>query len=177
MSQEITEKLELNRRNFLAAAAATACACALCPAALAAQKKDDDDDDSDVEELPKVPAGPVDIGTAADYPKDGIYHQFAKSKHMLVVREAGKLFAVSAVCTHKGVLLKEKDAKIFCPQHNSRFTPAGVPTPKPNGKMGPAKQALAHYSITTNAQGHIIADTSKPIEQPKWNDATAFVKL
>jgi Rieske Fe-S protein len=174
MSEIIEPELELNRRNFLAAAAATACACALCPSAMA-QKKDDDDDD--VDEEPKVPLGPIDIGAAGEYPKDGIYQKFAKANHLLVIREGGKLFACSAICTHKGVLLKEKDGKIFCPQHNSRFTPEGVPSPKPSGAMGPAKVALAHYAISTDARGHVIADTSKPLTQAKWNDANAFVKL
>jgi hypothetical protein len=43
--------------------------------------------------------------------------------------------------------------------------------------MGPAKVALAHYLISTDGKGHVIADTSKPIEQAKWNDANAFVKM
>ncbi|HEX4797223.1 MAG TPA: Rieske (2Fe-2S) protein [Humisphaera sp.] len=176
MFEELTDRLELNRRNFLAAA--TACACALCPAAMAlGQQKKDDDDDDDVEELPKVPAGPVDIGPLSNYPKDGIYENFAKSRHMLVIRAGGKLFACSAVCTHKGVLLKEKDGKIFCSKHNSRFTPEGVPTPKPNGAMGPAKTVLVHYGIATNDKGHAIVDTSKPIEQAKWNEPTTFLKV
>jgi nitrite reductase/ring-hydroxylating ferredoxin subunit len=175
MSNQMKEETELNRRNFLAAAAATACACALCPAALAQKKEDDDDDD--VDEEPKVPAGPMDIGTAADYPKDGIYQKFAKPNHIMVIRESGKIFATTAICTHKGVLLKEKEGKIFCSQHNSRFTPEGVPSPKPNGKMGPAKKELVHYQITPNEKGHLIVDTRKPLDSAKWNDATAFVKV
>jgi nitrite reductase/ring-hydroxylating ferredoxin subunit len=175
MSDELNP-LELNRRNFLAVA--TACACALGPAAMALeQQKKADDADDDVEDLPKVPVGLVDIGPTSDYPKDGIYENFAKSRHMLVIRAGGKLFACSAVCTHKGVLLKEKEGKIFCLQHYSRFAPEGVPTPKPNGAMGPAKKVLVHYAILMNDKGHAIVDTSKPIDQPKWNEPTTYLKV
>ncbi len=176
MSGELNP-LELNRRSFLTTA--TACACALCPAAMALgqQKKADDADDDDVEDLPRVPVGPVDIGATSDYPKDGIYENFAKSRHILVIRAGGKLFACSAVCTHKGVLLKEKDGQIFCLQHYSRFTPEGLPTPKPNGAMGPAKKVLVHYAISTNEKGHAVVDTSKTIDQSKWNEPTAYLKV
>ena len=50
---------ELNRRDFLAAAAVAGCACALdCPFAVAAGAPQE--------------TTPVDIGTAADFPKDAI---------------------------------------------------------------------------------------------------------
>jgi len=175
MSDELNS-VGLNHRNFLTAA--TACACALCPAAIAlGQQKNADDADDDTEDLPKVPVGPVDIGPASDYPKDGIYENFAKARHILVIRAAGKLFACSSVCTHQGVMLKERDGQIFCSKHYSRYTPQGVPTPKPNGAMGPAKRVLVHYSISTNDKGHAIVDTSKPIDQAKWNEPTTFLKV
>ena len=51
---------ELNRRSFLAAAAVAGCACALdCPFAVAADAPQE--------------TTPVDIGPAADFPKDGPY--------------------------------------------------------------------------------------------------------
>jgi nitrite reductase/ring-hydroxylating ferredoxin subunit len=173
MSDELNPA-DLNRRNFLVKA--TACACVLCPAAIApGQQKQADDDD--VEDLPKVPVGPIDIGPFSDYPKDGIYENFAKSRHILVIRAGGRLFACSSICTHQGVMLKEKDGQVFCSKHYSRYTPEGVPSPKPNGAMGPAKKVLVHYAISTNDKGHAIVDTSKPIDQPKWNEATAFLKV
>jgi nitrite reductase/ring-hydroxylating ferredoxin subunit len=162
---------EVNRRNFLAAAAALTCGCALCPAVMG---KDDDDDDEDV---PKVPTGPVDVGTAADFTKDGGYDKWIKDKHMLVVRENGKIFAVTAICTHKQALLTIDHNQIYCPRHKSRFNFEGKPVPKPSGVIGQAKKPLSRFAITIDAQKHIIVDTSKPIDASKADDPSAFVKL
>ena len=80
--------VQINRRGFLAAAAAVTCACAAgCPLAEAADAKDTD-------------TASVDVGTLADYPKDGAYGKFAKKPNsLIVIREGGKLYAMTAVCT------------------------------------------------------------------------------
>src|SRR5687768_8520702 len=79
--------LEVNRRSFLATAAAVTCACAMgCPFAEAADAKDAD-------------IASVDIGTMADFPKDGPYDKFAKKPNsLIIVREGGKLYAMTSVC-------------------------------------------------------------------------------
>ncbi len=166
-------RIELNRRNFLAAAAVT-CGCALsCPFAKGA----DDDDDGD-EDVPKVPMGPVNIGSVEDFAKDGSYDRWIKDRHMIVFREGGKLYATTAICTHKQALLKIMDNQVYCPRHKSRFTYDGQPAPKPTtGKIGLAKKPLSRFAITVDAQKHVIVDTSKPIEAAKADDPTAFVKL
>jgi len=161
---------EINRRNFLAATAAAACACALCPIARA----DDDDDDDDAPPPAPLPAGPAAAGNLTDYPKDGPYDSLAKSKQILLVRENGNLYAMTAICTHKKFLIKVKDNQFFCPKHSSRFDLDGKPAPKPNGRMGPAKKPLTHYAISADANGAITVDTSKTVEE---TDPAAFVKV
>src|SRR5579859_545313 len=99
MSDEIKQDQELNRRHFLAAAAAAATACAMCGShARAADDDDDDDSDDPPAELPK---GPQDVGAVSDFAKDGPYDSQSKSKHILLYKDKGKLYAMSAVCTHK----------------------------------------------------------------------------
>jgi Rieske Fe-S protein len=161
---------EINRRSFLAAAAAATCACALCPVVRA----DDDDDDDDQGPPAKLPAGPVAAGNLTDYAKDGPYDTLAKTKQIVIVRENGKLYAMSALCTHKGFAVKVKDNVFFCPKHSSRFDLDGQPAPKPNGKMGPAKKPLNHYAISADATGAITVDTSKVLTE---EDPGAFIKL
>lgn len=169
MSEEM--QTELNRRNFIAAAAAITCGCALgCPALAA-----DEDDDGD-EEVPKVPAGPVDVGPLKSFDKDGSYDKWIKSHHLIVVREAGKVYATTAICTHKQALLKIQDNFIFCPRHKSRFDMAGQPAPKANGKPGLAKKPLSRFNISVNPAGHVVVDTSKPIAADNAQDPAAFVK-
>ena len=157
----------LNRRTFLATAAAATCACALgCPFAEAQDAKDAD-------------AATVDIGTAADFPKDGPYDKFAKKPNsLIVVREGGKLYAMTAVCTHKKKQLKVEDAEIVCAAHDSPFDNQGVPKPKTKeGDETPAKEPLDRFAIARNSEGRLIVEKAKRFPKGKWEDPASFVKL
>ena len=143
---------EINRRTFLAACAA----CATCPlaAALAA-----DGDSAD--------AKSVDVGTAADYPRDGAYDAYAASDGFFVVREKGRLYALGAVCTHKRATLKVKGAALACPKHGARFNLSGKVT-KP-----PAKRPLPRYAISVDDAGRITVDPSRTIAKQRHGDDDA----
>jgi len=157
---------DLNRRDFLATAAAVTCACALdCPFALAAGEKEE--------------TGTVDIGTLAEYQKDGPYDKLAKKPtSLLVIRNAGKLYAPTAICTHKKSNLKVEDGEIVCPKHDSPFDNQGIPKPKTkDGEETPAKKPLVRYAISKNADGHLIVDKSKTFDKDKWEDPASFMKI
>jgi nitrite reductase/ring-hydroxylating ferredoxin subunit len=161
------EQSELNRRHFLASAAAATCACALeCPFASAADAKD-------------VDTAAVDIGTAADFPKDGPYDKFAKKPNsLIVVRSDGKLYAMTAVCTHKKKQLKVEEAEIVCTAHDSPFDNRGVPKAMTKeGDETPAKDPLDRFAISRSAEGHLIVDKSKRFAKEQWEDPASFVKL
>jgi nitrite reductase/ring-hydroxylating ferredoxin subunit len=160
---------EINRRDFLATAAAVTCACAVaCPFAQGADAKD----------VPEE-MGPVDIGTVADFPKDGPYDKFAKKpKALIIVRNAGKLYALTSVCTHKKKQLKVDEGEIVCTAHDSPFTNEGIPKPKTkDGDETPAKNPLDRFAISRNGDGHLIVDKSKRFPKGKWEDPASFVKL
>ena len=157
---------DLNRRTFLATAAAVTCACALgCPFAADAFGAED--------------SGPVDIGTPADYPKDGPYDKFAKKPNsLLVIRNEGKIYAPTAVCTHKSKQLKVEDGEIVCTAHDSPFDNQGVPKAKTkDGDETPAKKPLVRYAISKNADGHLVVDKSKTFDKGQWDDPVSFVKI
>jgi nitrite reductase/ring-hydroxylating ferredoxin subunit len=161
------ELVQLNRRQLLVTAAAVTCACAVgCPMAEAAAAKDTD-------------TSSVDIGTLADYPKDGPYDKFAKKPAaLIVVRDQGKLYALTSVCTHKSKQLKVDGNEIVCTAHDSPFDNQGVPKPKTkDGDDTPAKDPLDRYAISRNAQGKLIVDKSKRFPKGKWDDAGSFVKV
>jgi nitrite reductase/ring-hydroxylating ferredoxin subunit len=158
---------DINRRDFLATAAAVTCACALgCPFAADALAADED-------------AGPVDIGTAADFPKDGPYDKFAKKPtSLLVVRSEGKIYAPTAICTHKKSNLKVEEGEIVCPKHDSPFDNQGLPKPKTkDGDETPAKKPLVRYAIKKNTDGHLVVDKSKTFDKGQWDDPASFVKV
>jgi cytochrome b6-f complex iron-sulfur subunit len=143
---------DINRRTFLAACAA----CAACPlsAALVA-----DGASSEPE--------PVDVGTAADYPRDGAYDTYAASNGFFLVREKGRLYALGAICTHKRATLKVKGAALACPKHGARFDLSGKVT-KP-----PAKRPLPRYAMSVDDAGRITVDPSRTIAKEKRGDDDA----
>jgi cytochrome b6-f complex iron-sulfur subunit len=154
---------DLNRRHFVAAAtAAVACACCLYDEATAA------------ETAAAAPSGPVDVGTKADYPKDGAMNdKYAKPKEyrILVVRNEGKIYAINSTCTHKNCAVKPKDETIACPCHGSKFSLRGTST------KGPAKGSLSRYAISVNDAGRIMVDRSKSFSEKEWDNPSSFVTV
>lgn len=153
-----TPPTDLSRRQFIQTAAVVAGACAFCGALSAPAAES------------KVPTGPLDAGKLGDFASDGVYDQFAKSHHILVVRHDKKLYAPTAVCTHKHCVVRARDQGIICPCHNSHYNIDGVPT------RGPARKPLVRYAIHIQ-DGRIIIDPSQTFDQSKWNDHLAFVSI
>jgi Rieske Fe-S protein len=113
-----------------------------------------------------------DAGAKADITKDGIIDTFAKSHHKIdLVRSNGKIYAMSAVCTHKGCAMTVKEQTLFCKCHRSTFDIAGTPT------AGPAKRQLNRYAISTNGDGHLIVDSSKTFDPDHFDDPASFVSV
>jgi cytochrome b6-f complex iron-sulfur subunit len=153
---------DLNRRDFVTAAAAGIgiLAGALgTPAALAQATTQ-----------PST-AGPLDVGAKSDYAMDGPVMTWAKDKHVIVLRETGKIYAMSSKCTHKGCVLDDASDHLTCPCHGSNFGYDGKVTD------GPAKRSLVRYAITVNEDGHLIVDTSKTFSESKWDDAACYITV
>ncbi|HZR21795.1 MAG TPA: Rieske (2Fe-2S) protein [Verrucomicrobiae bacterium] len=92
----------------------------------------------------------VDAGPASRYGTDGVYTGFS-SQGFFVVRRDGRLFALSAICTHKKCKLKsERDRSFYCPCHGSTFDPNGHVT------LGPAKRDLPVLATAVDEQGKLI---------------------
>jgi Rieske Fe-S protein len=116
-----------------------------------------------------APAGSptVDIGKPSDFAKDTISTKFSKEK-VLIANAGGKIYAITAVCTHRGSTINgERDGKFRCPSHGSMFDIEG----KPVG--GPARAALKRHAIAINGDGHLIVDKTKNFDEPNWTDPGA----
>jgi nitrite reductase/ring-hydroxylating ferredoxin subunit len=149
---------DLNRRSFLfTAAAAVISLPVLQPGVFA--------DDA------PAAAKPIDVGTLADYPKDGGTDKFQAKDKIFVFREDSQIYACTSICTHKGAALQLKEDEIFCGKHNSHFTFEGTVT------GGPAKKSLPRYAITLGADGHLMVDKSKSFAEKKWTDPASFVTV
>jgi cytochrome b6-f complex iron-sulfur subunit len=149
--------MNVDRRTFvIAAAAAGACACC-APQLLAQQQRNEN--------------VKVDVGTLADYAKDGLYDAFLKPNKILLVRGGDKLYALNGVCTHKACTVRIKEEKIVCPCHGSTFSNDGVPS------KDPAKASLFRHAISLDSSGRIIVDRSKRFGEKEWSKPESFVAI
>lgn len=144
---------QLNRREFAVISAGAIVACALASdEAFAA-------------------AVTFDAGDVKKFDADGVYDSFAKSNKLLILREGEKLIAMSAMCTHRGCVVKKKDDALICPCHGSTFDNGGKPTKEP------AKAALFRYAVSINSENHLIVDRSKLFGEREWGNKDASVEI
>jgi cytochrome b6-f complex iron-sulfur subunit len=125
----------ISRRHFLLLTAGLVAGCAT-----------DDNIGSSVATAPRV----VDAGPVSQYAVDGVYNQF-RDRGFFVVREGDKLFALSAICTHRRCkLFAEPDRTFYCKCHGSAFDPTGKVI------TGPARRDLPMFSAQTDGQGRLL---------------------
>ena len=121
---------------------------------------------------PAAATGTLDVGPLADYKDDKVYDKFAtKTDQTLVVRKDGKVYAISARCTHRNCTVKVDKAGYYCPCHKSHFTPEGMV------EKGPAKASLFRYAIATNDKGDVIVDRAKQFSEKDWEKDGAFIEV
>jgi cytochrome b6-f complex iron-sulfur subunit len=147
---------DVNRRDFIVATAVAVGACVSCPlyGASAEAKKE-----------------PVDVGVVSDFPRDGIYDRWAAKRGFFVVRNAGRLYAVSATCTHKRYALVSDDGAMKCPKHGSIFNTSGKAT------KAPARKPLPRFSIRLDERGRVIVDRSRELGEDRWDEPGSYVRV
>jgi Rieske Fe-S protein len=109
-----------------------------------------------VQESPAAPSKGhlVDVGPANLYASDGIYDKF-RDLGFFLIRENGKLIALSAYCTHRICKLTPQANHTFlCNCHGSKFTEEG------KVREGPAKHDLPVLPLNTANNGHLVVDLS-----------------
>lgn len=160
---------ELNRREFVAAVACAACMCGLGGAAKALA-----DDMGGATTMPATTPSTLDAGLKSDYAQDGITQTWMKAPYRIaIVRDKGKIFALTMVCTHRGGTLREADDGVSfkCPRHGATFDMDGHVTGKP------AKRPLSRYAISVDGNGHIIVDTTTSFTMDQWDDPASFIAV
>ena len=88
--------------------------------------------------------GGAEIAKLADIPVGGSISATLDGKPILVAQPtAGSVVAFSAICTHKGCVVKPDAAEFACPCHGSRYDST-------NGEVtaGPAPRALDSVKVT-----------------------------
>ena len=96
----------------------------------------------------------VNAGPAGSYAAEGVYTAF-RDQGFFIIRQGEKLFALSAICTHKKCKLNaEPDRSFYCPCHGSTFDPGGRVT------EGPAERDLPVLDTATNETGQLVVSVS-----------------
>ncbi len=96
----------------------------------------------------------INAGPASNFAADGVYSNF-RDEGFFVIRKGEKLFALSAICTHrKCKLTAEADRSFYCKCHGSTFDPGGKVT------KGPARRDLPTLPAVKNESGELLVTVS-----------------
>ena len=126
----------INRRQFLLLSAGFAAGC-----------KSGNTPDASAEQT-------INAGPASNFTGEGVYSNF-RDRGFFVIRQGDKLFALSAICTHRKCKLSaEPDRSFYCPCHGSLFDAAG------HVIQGPARRDLAVLPAYTDEQGQLQVKVS-----------------
>jgi Rieske Fe-S protein len=94
----------------------------------------------------------VNAGKVGNFVADGVYSNF-RDQGFFIIRQGDKLFALSAICTHrKCKLTAEPNHSFYCPCHGSTFDPNGKVT------SAPARRDLPVLSTFPNEQGELVVN-------------------
>jgi Rieske Fe-S protein len=92
----------------------------------------------------------INAGPAANYAADGVYARY-RDLGFFIVRKGDRLFALSAICTHRRCKIKsEADRTFSCPCHGSTFDADGHVTARP------ARRDLPVFATSVDGQGNLI---------------------
>lgn len=83
---------------------------------------------------------------------------YLPDRRVFVFRDPEGLWAISAICTHLGCIVHQREEGGFaCPCHGSRFNASG------NVEGGPAPRALEWLEVSMAPTGDIVIDTSRQV--------------
>jgi cytochrome b6-f complex iron-sulfur subunit len=120
------------------------------------------------------PPSRVKVGFPDTFEDGKVVDRF-KDQHIWVVRNAGKIYALSTTCTHLGCTPNwlEREQKFKCPCHGSGFYISGI------NFEGPAPRPLERWALAVGEDGQIVVDMSKKFqyERGEWTNPESFIKV
>ncbi len=113
-------------------------------------------------------------GSPDDYDV-GVDERWKNGFGVWMVKQDGKLVALSNICTHLGCIPNwlPAELKFKCPCHGSGYYMNGV------NFEGPAPRPLERYKITLNTEGKIVVDKSRLFryEKGQWGHPDSFLEV
>jgi cytochrome b6-f complex iron-sulfur subunit len=81
-----------------------------------------------------------------------------KNRNVFIFRKAEGFYAISAICTHLGCIVKPDGAGFICPCHGSIFDERGAV------KAGPAPTPLKWYAMEYAPDGQLVVDEASSVD-------------
>jgi cytochrome b6-f complex iron-sulfur subunit len=120
------------------------------------------------------PPSRVKVGLPEGYEEGKVIERF-KDQNIWVVRNEGKIYALSTTCTHLGCTpnWQENAQKFKCPCHGSGFYISGI------NFEGPAPRPLERWAVGIGDDGQIVVDKSKKFQQERgeWSNPESFIQV
>ena len=95
------------------------------------------------------------LGRPADFPRGS--RRFLQGPRVFVMADERGLYAVSAVCSHLGCIVRDEATGFACPCHGSRHDSEGHVT------AGPAPRPLTFVKLSLGVNGAVYADLSQAV--------------
>jgi cytochrome b6-f complex iron-sulfur subunit len=120
------------------------------------------------------PPSKIKVGFPDQYEEGKVVDRF-KDQNTWVVRNQGKIYALSTTCTHLGCTPNwlEREEKFKCPCHGSGFKISGV------NFEGPAPRPLERWAIRIAEDGQIEVDKSRKFQKElgQWENPDSFINV
>ncbi len=113
-------------------------------------------------------------GNVEDY-EQGVDERWKNGFGVWMVKQEGRLFALSNICTHLGCVPNwlPAELKFKCPCHGSGYYMSGI------NFEGPAPRPLERYKISLNTRGQIVVDKTKVFryEKGQWDSPESYLEV
>jgi cytochrome b6-f complex iron-sulfur subunit len=113
-------------------------------------------------------------GTPNDYPT-GVDERWKNSYGVWMVKQEGKLTALSNICTHLGCIPNwlPAELKFKCPCHGSGYYMSGI------NFEGPTPRPLERFKVGLQPDGKIKVDKTKIYrwEKGEWDNPESFLEV
>jgi cytochrome b6-f complex iron-sulfur subunit len=113
-------------------------------------------------------------GFPSDY-EEGVDERWKNQFGVWIVKQEGKLFALSNICTHLGCVPNwlPGELKFKCPCHGSGYYVSGI------NFEGPAPRPLERFEITLNPDGTLQVNKTKlyRYEKGQWDHPKSFIPV
>lgn len=113
-------------------------------------------------------------GAPGDFP-EGVDERFKNAYGVWMVKQEGRLVALSNICTHLGCIPTwlPGELKFKCPCHGSGYYMSGI------NFEGPAPRPLERYKISLQADGKIKVDKTRiyRYEKGEWDNPDAYLSV